>query len=197
VSTAVVAPRTLADTISLPRLSPVASDVLRIVTGTAMVALLAQVSLPLPFTPVPLTGQTLGVLLCGTLLGTRRGTASLALYLAAGAVGLPVFASGGAGTIHLFGPTAGYLWAFPLAALLVGWLAERGWDRRLLTSALAMALGSLLLLTLGSLWLSLYVGGIASGFQKGMLPFLPVELVKIAIAAGLLPALWSVVRQRR
>lgn len=184
-------PRTLVDALPMPRIPEIAEDTLKVLLGSVLVAALSQVSIPLAFTPIPLTGQTFGVLLCGISLGARRGVLALALYLLAGAIGLPIFAGGGLGATHLIGPTAGYLWAFPLIALLVGWLAERGWGRNLYTTALCMTIGSLLLLTLGSLWLSLYVGGFVSGFQKGMLPFLPAEAIKIVFATGLIPGLWK------
>src|SRR5215510_9056491 len=116
-------------------------DVALIALGSLVVAIAAQIAIPLPWTPVPITGQTLGVLLVGASLGFRRGALSMALYLAEGASGLPVFAGGAAGAVHLIGPTAGYLWSFPFVAALVGWLAEHGWDRRVWTAVAAMALG--------------------------------------------------------
>jgi biotin transport system substrate-specific component len=114
---------------------------LLVVGGSLVVALSAQLVVRLPFTPVPITGQTLGVLLVGAALGARRGAAALALYLMEGAAGLPFFAGGMAGAAYLLGPTGGYLLAFPLAAFITGWAAERGWDRNGLTTAAAMTLG--------------------------------------------------------
>ncbi|MDX1935051.1 MAG: biotin transporter BioY [Capsulimonadales bacterium] len=179
----------LADSLPSGRLHPVAADALRMAAGVVLVGVLAQVSIPLPGTPVPLTGQTPGVLLCGMLLGSRRGLLSLATYLALGAAGVPLFAGAGAGIASLVGPTAGYLWAFAPAAWLVGRLAERGWDRRAGASAMAMGLGSLLILLVGSLWLSVFTGGWVNGLQKGLMPFLPIETLKIALLFGLLPAI--------
>lgn len=190
-------PSTLADLVTSPKIPTIASDSLKILAGTLLVAALSQISVPLPFTPVPMTGQTLGVMLCGMALGTRRGTMALSLYLLGGAVGLPIFAGGGVGVGHLIGPTAGYLWAFPIVGAFVGWLAERHWGKTLLTAALGIAVGSLLLLTLGSLWLSLFVGGLSSGFEKGMFPFLPVEMIKTLLAMGLLPSLWKISEKRK
>lgn len=167
-------------------------DVL-LVTGAALLtAVAAQLALPLPFSPVPVTGQTFAVLLAGAALGARRGAASQVAYLAAGAAGAPVFA-GGAGTVATFaGPTAGYLLAFPLAAWIVGALAERGWDRRVPTTLAAMALGTAAIFAGGLAWLSLVLPP-GQLLAAGLLPFLPGAAVKIAAAAGLLPACWRLV----
>jgi biotin transport system substrate-specific component len=155
---------------------------LTLVLGTiAVVSALAQIAIPLPFTPVPLTGQTLGVLLSGIVLGRDRAALAMVLYVALGAVGAPVFAGGKFG---LGGPTTGYLLAFPLAAALTGWLAERGWDRKPLTAALAMLTGSLAIFALGASWLSVSVGGLKQAVLLGVLPFVPGDLIKTAIASG-------------
>jgi biotin transport system substrate-specific component len=187
---------TLADALLPPRRLPrLLTDTLLIVGATILIAASARLSIRLPFTPVPITGQTFAVLLTGMLLGARRGGLALLLYLVEGASGLPVFAGGAAGVGVLFGKTGGYLWSYPLAGALTGWLAERGWDRRPHGAALAMALGSLLILVTGSLWLSLFVGGLTNGFLLGMLPFLPGDTVKLALAAALLPGGWALVRR--
>jgi biotin transport system substrate-specific component len=171
-----------------------ATDAVLIVGASLLVAASARVAIPLPWTPVPVTGQTFAVLLTGMLLGWRRGALALALYLLEGAAGLPVFAGGAGGAARLIGPTGGYLWSYPLAAALVGWLAERGWDRRPHGAAFAMGIGSAFILLSGGLWLSVFVGDVAAGFGKGLLSFLPVEMVKVALAAALLPGGWAVVR---
>jgi biotin transport system substrate-specific component len=165
-------------------------DVLLVVGFSLLVALSAQVAIPLPFTPVPVTGQTFAVLLTGALLGATRGFLALALYLVEGAAGLPVFAQahGGAGVL-LAAPTAGYLFAFPFAAGLVGWLAERGWDRRFTTTALAMLAGNAVIYLCGLLWLSRFVGA-GNSIAQGMLPFLPGDALKLLLAAVVLPAAW-------
>ncbi len=158
-----------------------------------LVALSAQVVIPLY--PVPITGQTFAVLLAGALLGPRLGALTMFAYLAEGAVGLPVFRGGGAGVAHMAGPTGGYLLAYPVAAYVVGLLAERGWDRRFLTAAAAMAVGSILILAGGWLWLSRFVGP-EQAFQVGVARFVVGDIVKIALAAAALPAGWALFGRR-
>jgi biotin transport system substrate-specific component len=155
---------------------------------------LAQVSVPLPFTPVPLTGQTLGVLLVGAALGRRRGAASLALYTLEGVAGLPVFAGGAAGPARLLGPTGGYLVGFIAAAYVVGALAERGLDRRWRTALLPFLLGSLTIYLFGVTWLAVYLGWLPA-LQNGLWPFLLGDALKLLLAAGALPAAWALVRR--
>jgi biotin transport system substrate-specific component len=161
-----------------------------------LVALAAQVAVPLPWTPVPVTGQTFAVLLAGALLGSRLGALALVAYLAEGAVGLPFFSGGGGGAQFLVGPTAGYLLAFPVAAFVTGHLAERGWDRRILTTAAAMALGSLVILAGGWSWLAVLTGSAARAFALGVAPFVVGDVVKIALAAAALPLGWKLLRLR-
>ncbi|MCX2728035.1 biotin transporter BioY [Thermomicrobium sp. 4228-Ro] len=165
-----------------------------VVAGSVLTALAAHVSIPLPFTPVPITGQTFAVLLVGAALGSRRGAASMALYLAEGLAGLPVFAGGKAGLAVLLGPTGGYLIGFIAAAFVTGWLAERGWDRRPLTTALAMVLGNLVIYLFGVSWLAVFVG-ISKAPLLGMIPFLPGDLLKILLATAALPGAWWIVQR--
>jgi biotin transport system substrate-specific component len=157
-------------------------DLLAIFAGAGLVAALSRLSFPLPFSPVPLTGQTLGVLLVGAALGSRRGFLSLMTYLAAGASGLPVFAMGGAGPGWLMGPTGGYLMSFPMAAALVGFLVEKGWGRNFLTALSAMILASLVIYLVGAGWLAAFV---PDPVKAGVLPFIPGDAVKIVLAASL------------
>lgn len=197
-SLATTPPRTLTDTLVVPRWQtrPAVLDAILIVGFSLFVAVTARIAIPLPFTPVPITGQTFGVLLTGAVLGWRRGALALGLYLVEGLVGLPVFAPGGmVGLARLLGPTGGYLVAYPLAAGLVGYLAERGWDQRWPTAPLAMALGNLVIYALGVAGLARYVGGIAPAIGKGVLPFIPGDLLKIGLAAVVLPAGWALVRR--
>jgi biotin transport system substrate-specific component len=160
------------------------------VAGFALLtALAAQVEVRLPFTPVPLTGQTFAVLLAGALLGARRGFASQVAYLAAGAAGLPVFAGGGATAIHLLGPTGGYLWSFPVAAGLIGWLVERGAAKRFWTLAAALAAGDLLILISGAAWLGVVLSlPAAEAWRLGISPFLLGNLLKVSLVGVVLPA---------
>lgn len=170
-----------------------AQDGLLILAGTLWVALFAQVRIPLPFTPVPITGQTFAVLLVGASLGARRGLASLALYLVLGLSGLPVFAGGTGGLKHLFGPTGGYLLGFLLATYVIGRMAERGLERSIRTSFIPFLLGTLLIYISGASWLAFYVGP-AAAIQKGVLPFLAGDLIKLVMAALALPAAWKMVK---
>ena len=161
-----------------------------------LTALSAQAVIPLPFTPVPITGQTCAVLLTGALLGPRLGAMTLALYLLEGGMGLPVFAHGAAGAARLLGPTGGYLLSYPFAAALVGGLAERGWDRRPATMLAAMLLGSLIVFTMGAGWLAHFVGP-AHALTGGVLPFLPGDMIKALLAAGLVPLGWKCLGAKR
>jgi biotin transport system substrate-specific component len=174
-------------------------DILLIVACGSLMGVLAQVAVPLPFTPVPVTGQTLGVLLIGALLGSRRGALAMLVHLAEGLAGLPVFAEANSawtstrmGVPTIVGPTAGYLLAFPVAAFVVGWLAERGWDRRLLTAAAAMLVGQAVIYGGGLTWLAAYVGW-ERAIPLGMLPFLSGDALKLVLAAMALPTGWRLV----
>ena len=184
---------TLADA-ALPR-ADFFRNVLLIVGASLVTAVAARIAIPLPWTPVPVTGQTFAVLLTGMVLGSRRGALALALYLAEGAAGLPVFAGGAAGPAALLGPTGGYLLAFPLAAAVTGTLAERGWDRRALTTLAAMLIGSGVIFACGLAWLS---GFLPAGrlLGAGLLPFLPGDLVKASLAALAFPYAWSWINRR-
>jgi biotin transport system substrate-specific component len=166
-----------------------------VVGFSLLTALAAQVAVPLPFTPVPLTGQTFAVLLTGALLGPRLGALAMLAYLAEGAAGLPFFRGGAGGVNHFAGATAGYLFAFPAAAYVTGTLAERGWDRRYLSAVAAMALGSLVILACGWAWLAVILRSGAEAFRLGVVPFLPGDVVKVALAAAVLPTGWALLRR--
>jgi biotin transport system substrate-specific component len=164
--------------------------------GSWLVAGLAQIEIRLPFTPVPITGQTLGVLLVGASLGAGLGTASMALYLAQGAIGLPFFSGGDSGTefLRLSAVTGGYLWGFVLSAAVVGWLAERGWDRSVRSSIGAMFLGEVALYLVAIPWLMQALDvSLADAIELGLAPFVIGDTLKLLLAAGLLPAGWWVV----
>ena len=178
---------TLAD-LAWPRSSAL-RDVLLVVGASLVTAVAAQIAIPLPFSPVPLTGQTFAVLLSGALLGPRRAFLSQALYLLEGGAGLPFFAGGAGGASILLGATGGYLLAFPLAALVTGALARAGWDRRFSTMLAAMLLGSVVIFGFGLAGLSRFVPTNRL-LSLGLLPFLPGDLVKATLAAIAVPGVW-------
>lgn len=165
-------------------------DVVLIAAGSVFIALLARVAIPLPFSPVPITGQTFAVLLVGALLGSRRGGVVVILYLLEGVGGLPFFADGTGGLARLAGPTGGYLVGFVVAAFAVGLLAKRGWDRRVWSTAAAMLVGNIIIYAFGLLWLERFVGA-ERVFSLGLLPFIPGDLFKLTLAAIILPAGWK------
>lgn len=166
-----------------------AADLFLVLSGSALIALLAQVRIPLPFSPVPITGQTFAVLLVGAALGGRRAAVSTLLYLGEGALGLPVFAGGGFGLATLVGPTGGYLIGFVPAAFLVGLLAERGFDRRPISALPLFLAGQIIIYTFGVLWLATFLG-LPTALTTGLVPFLAVDAFKALLAAGCLPAAW-------
>ncbi len=168
-------------------------DLSLVLFGSLLIALLAQVRVVLPFTPVPITAQTLGVLLIGAVLGSRRGAAAVIAYIVEGGLGLPFFAGGKAGLAVLMGPTGGYLLGFVAAAFVVGWLAERGLDRRVSTSMPLFVLGMAVIYAFGWLGLSRFVG-MEAALAGGVLPFIFGDIVKVALAAALLPAAWRLLK---
>jgi biotin transport system substrate-specific component len=175
------------------------------VAGSLLVAGLAQISYALPFTPVPITGQTLGVLLIGAAYGPGLGTATIGLYLVWAVAGLPVLAPepdgshrGGFEVLALASATGGYLWGFAAAAALTGWLASRGWDRSLRSSISAMLLASIVIYVAGVPWLMAATGlSLQQGLEYGLYPFVIGDMVKLLAAAGVLPAAWSALRHLR
>jgi biotin transport system substrate-specific component len=175
----------------------VAEQVGAVLFVTVLTAIAAQVSVPLPFTPVPLTFQPMVVLVGAAALGSRLGVASQVLYLALGIAGLPVFAASPflpQGAARLIGPTGGFLMAFPLAAFVAGWLAERGFDRRYLTAVLAMACGLAVVFAGGVAWLAIAsqpTRSFSSAFAAGVLPFIVPDLLKLLVAAAVMPGVWT------
>ena len=185
---------TLADVLSPRQQRSWLLDAVLVVLFSAFVALTAQVEIPL--WPVPLTLQTLGVLFTGAVLGSRRGALALLLYLTEGALGLPVFAGGASGVGYMLGPTGGYLVGFVVAAGVVGRLAQRGWDRRLVWAAVAMVIGNVIIYVCGVAWLAVFLGDLWGALVKGMLLFVVGDLIKIAVAALTLPRGWKLARRR-
>lgn len=184
-------PRVLADLVP----GAVALDGLLVIAGAGLVGLLAQISIHLSFTPVPITGQTLGVLLVGTSLGWRRGLGAMALYAVAGLVGVPWFAGHASGYV---GASFGYIIGFMLCAVCCGALAERGADRSLLSSVPAMVVGEIVMYGAGVAWLALDLHvGIGRAVALGLTPFLAGDAIKAALAALLLPTAWTLVGDRR
>jgi biotin transport system substrate-specific component len=166
-------------------ISDAARQVALVVGGSLFVALCAHITVPLPFTPVPLTVQNFGVLLMGLLLGSRRGFAALALYLAEGAMGLPVFSPiGPGGMAQLLGPTGGFLMAYPLVAWLAGYVMEHG-RKTFARAAVGGLLGEIVLFTGGLAWLTVLTHSIAQAFRWGLYWFLFAEVIKVMVAAGI------------
>jgi biotin transport system substrate-specific component len=195
-----VSSTTLALAASPPRArSRTAYRVLLAFAGSWLVAGLAQLELRLPFTPVPVTGQTLGVLLVGASLGVGLGAVSMGLYLAQGALGLPFFSGGEAGAsfLGLASVTGGYLWGFCASAATVGWLAGRGWDRSLRSSIGAMFLGEVALYLVAIPWLMQALDvSLGRALELGLAPFVVGDTLKLLLAAGLLPAGWRLAKKR-
>lgn len=187
----IAAPAVLAD--AIPRSA--ARNVLLVIGGAAFVGLSAQVAIPLPFTPVPLTGQTFAVLLTAAALGMWRGAASMSLYAVAGLAGVPWFAGGssafkGGALVASFG----YVLGFIAAAALVGWLAERGATRTALRTAGLMVLGNVVIYAIGATWLANAIGvSLQKAVELGVTPFLVGDALKVALAAGLFPLAWRAV----
>ena len=180
--------------------SPAILRALAVALVAALTAAAAQISAPLPFTAVPLTLTPMVVLLGGAALGSRLGAAAQITYVLAGIAGLPVFAPSitlPPGAARLLGPTGGYLMAYPMAAFVAGWLAEHGWDRRYWSSVVAMLAGLALIFAGGVSWLSLeFTHSFATAAAQGLVPFIAIDLVKVSIAALILPQTWRVVGRR-
>jgi biotin transport system substrate-specific component len=169
-------------------------DAALVLGGAALTGLAAQLVVPVPGSPVPITGQTFGALLVGAGLGWRRGAASMLLYLVAGMAGVPWFQDGQSGWL---GVTGGYLVGFAVAAVLVGFLASRGGDRTPLRTVGTMVLGNLVIYAIGVPWLMASTGfDLATAVDRGVVPFLIGDGVKILLAAGLLPGAWALARSR-
>ncbi len=155
-----------------------------VIGGSLVVAICAHISIPLPFTPVPLTVQNFGVLLVGLMLGSRRGFAALTLYLAEGAIGLPVFSPFGPGGIaQLMGPTGGFLLSYPLVAWMAGYVMERG-RRNFARAAMGGFLAEIVLFTGGLAWLAVLTHSVMQAFRLGLYWFLFAEIIKVMMAAG-------------
>ena len=177
-----------------PRANTLVSDILLVVGGSLLVAAFAQLRIILPFTPVPITGQTLAVLLVGAALGSRRGVISMLLYLTMGMIGLPVFAGAEFGLAYMSGATGGYLLGFVAAAYVVGRLAERGLERELRTAFVPFLVGQIIIYGIGVLWLAVYLGNLGNALALGLYPFILGDVIKLVLAAIVLPTAWKMVR---
>ena len=186
-----------ADTLMGAALAPLDStrSVGLVIVFSLFIAASAQFSIQIG--PVPITGQSFAVLLTGALLGSRLGAAAVIAYLIEGAIGLPFFAPGGApGLLRFFGPTGGYLVAFPAAAFITGAFAEHGWDKRYATAVAAMAIGSAIIFLGGWAWYSVLTNTPpVPAFKLAVLPFLPGDVIKIALAAAVLPTGWALLKK--
>jgi biotin transport system substrate-specific component len=186
-----------ADTLIGAALSPM--DMTRTVSIVIAFSLFNAIAaqLAIPIGPVPITMQTFAVTLTGALLGPRLGAAALIAYLIEGAAGLPFFAEGRAGIGTFLGPTGGYLVSFPAAAYITGAFSEHGWDRRFFTAVAAMAIGSIVILLAGWSWLVVGLGATPiAAFKLGIAPFLIGDVVKILLAAAVLPTGWALLKRK-
>ena len=177
----------------LPR-TTVVTDTLLVTGGAVFIALVAQLAFYLPFTPVPVTGLTFGVIVTGAAMGAVRGLLATLLYVLFGVAGLPVYADASYGIDVLLGVTGGYLVGSVLAAALTGFLAEKAWDRKVVSAVPSMLLGELVIFTVGVGWLMIVLDvGLAEGLALGFLPFIVGEVVKLTAAGLLLPGAWKLV----
>ena len=180
----------------IPHTTALSNSVL-VVSGVLGLAALAQIAIPVPGSPVPVTGQTLGVLILGTTYGSTLGVATFAIYMLAGIAGAPVFANSGHGIDRLVGPTGGYLLGMLVATFVLGQLARFRLDQKFLTALPSMLIGTLTTFSFGLIWLHQYTGQSWSWtFNAGLTPFIIGEALKISIAATSLPVLWQVVNRR-
>lgn len=163
-----------------------AADMLLVIGASALIAIAAQIAIPLPFTPVPLTLQPLAVIFIGVALGSTRGAAAAALYLLEGYSGLPVFAQGHGGAMWLTGPTAGYLFSYPFAAWVAGAVSERGWGSSIVRAVTGMLLALTVIYAGGWSWLAMLTDA-RTAFVAGVAPFVVADIVKVALGAALLP----------
>jgi biotin transport system substrate-specific component len=180
----------------IPRSTALSHAVL-VVSGVLGLAALAQIAIPVPGSPVPITGQTLGVLILGTAYGSTLGTTTFAMYLLAGIAGAPVFADGGHGLDRIVGATGGYLIGMLVATFVLGQLARFRLDQKFLTALPSMLIGTVITFSFGLVWLYQFTGQTWSWtIEKGLAPFIVGELLKIAIAGTSLPAIWRVINRK-
>lgn len=183
---------TLADRV-VPR--GIVSDIALVATGAAVTAVAAQIAIPL--WPVPITMQTLAVLLVGSSLGALRGALSMVLYAVVGIIGFPVFSDGASGFGIIQGPTGGYIIGFIFAAALVGWVAQRSWDHKFLGAVVSFVAGTVVTFAVGLPWLAIALGlDLQQTLQGGLYPFIIGGIVKALLAAAIIPLAWKGIRSR-
>jgi biotin transport system substrate-specific component len=171
-----------------------ATDAVLVAGGAGLIAAAAQLSIALPFTPVPITGQTFAVLLVGASLGFARGTSSALLYVLLGIAGMPVYAHGASGWAVITGASGGYLLSYPFASALTGFLAERRWDRTFSSAVGAMLTGNVLIYLVGLPWLAVVLNtSLEKTLELGLYPFVPGDMFKLYLAAAALPGAWKLV----
>ncbi len=165
-----------------------------IISGSILITLSAKISIHLGFSPIPITMQTFAVLFIGALFGSKRGALTVLAYLFQGFMGIPVFANAGSGFVYLLGPTGGYLVGFVFAAYITGLLAERGWDRIFWKTAIAMAIGTIIIFIFGVSWLSFSIGW-SKAIMVGLFPFVIGAILKIMLADAILPLGWRILEK--
>ena len=180
---------------TLTGVSSFTSQLVKPLLGSLFIALAAQVEIVLPISPVPFTLQAQATLLVGALLGARQGFLSVLLYILEGISQAPVFAGGGAGVLHMIGPSGGYIWGFALGAAFTGWLAEYGWDKSFFTTALSMLFGNAIIFAAGVAWLS-YLFGFSKALQFGLYPFVITDFLKVLFVANFFPIASRVMNER-
>jgi len=179
------------------RLNARVRDLTLVVAGALFIYLTARIAIPVPGTPIPITGQTFGVLLVGGALGLRRGLVAVAVYVLLGVIGLPFFAEGRGGLSVIWGASGGYLIGFVVAGAVVGRLAELGWDRRIGGALGAMLVGSFVIYAIALPWYKVVTGtSVGDTIADGLLPFVIGDSLKLVLAAVLFPAAWWVVGRR-
>ena len=189
-------PNLLADVLLPSKANSAVTNIILAIAGS--LALWACAKIQIPFYPVPVTMTTFAVLLIGMVYGWKLGAATILLYLAEGAAGLPVFAGTpekGIGLVYMMSGTGGYLIGYVIAASVCGWLAEKNWDKNIITTAGAMLIGNALIYIPGLLWLGILFGWDKPILEWGLIPFIPGDLLKLALAAVTLPLIWKLVKK--
>jgi biotin transport system substrate-specific component len=172
------------------KIHPMIKNIILVLTGSWLIALMAQLSVTLPWTPIPVTGQTFGVLLISCLLGARRGFRSVFAYLLQGGMGLPFFAGGASGAAIFTKPSAGYLFGFLIASIIIGYFADKNKDRSFKSALPSFLIGYSLIYICGVTWLSYWVG-LENAIYLGVVPFLPLTFLKLITLSWLFPTLWK------